>query len=347
MKENKSKKVINIIELILGGIIILGLIAALVLQMVDPKSSVSIWFAKNIWDVKSTVKSFKAHLHVITQSIIYIFLVLSISKILRTIFKAQISKSDKKKAVVQLCDGLVKYGSAIFIIILVLKACGVDTKSLIASVGVLALIIGLGAQSLIADIIAGVFIIFENEFETGETISIDGFRGKVIEIGIRSTRLLDAAGNIKIINHSNIVNVVNLSRELSLAIVDCDFPYDVPIEHIENLLEKKFPIMAEKIPGIVEGPFYKGVCEYKDSNVTIKIVAKCHEDDRFQVQRDIMREYRAILVEEGIDISYIQVVVNQAEPKPTIKLTKKDKKNAQDFVEEQKDLSIDLEEQHN
>ena len=179
------------------------------------------------------------------------------------------------------------------------------------------------------------------------TISIDGFRGKVTEIGIRTTKLLDAAGNIKIINHSNIVNVVNLSRELSLAVVDCDFPYDIPIEHIEGLFEKKFPIIAEKIPAIVEGPYYKGVTEYKDSNVTVKIVAKCHEDDRFQVQRDLMREYRAILVEEGIDISYPQIVINQPEPKKNITVSKKKKQEAYDFVEEQKDLSSDLEEQHN
>ena len=332
-----GKKILHIIELILGAIILLCLLLALVLQLVDPTLPLSVW----------SLESLQAHLPVIIQSVIYIFLVLAISKILRTIFKSQISKSDRTKTVVQLFDGLVKYGSAIIIIILVLNVFGVDTKALIASVGVLALIIGLGAQTLISDIIAGVFIIFENEFHTGETISIDGFRGKVTEIGIRSTKLLDAAGNIKIVNHSSIGDVVNLSRELSLAIVDCDFPYDVPIEHIENLFEKKFPIIAEKIPAIIEGPFYKGVCEYKDSNVTVKIVAKCLEDDRFQVQRDLMREYRSILTEEGIDISYIQVVVNQPEPKKQIKVSKKGKDNADQFVEEQKELSVDLEEQHN
>ena len=83
------------------------------------------------------------------------------------------------------------------------------------------------------------------------------------------------------------------------------------------------------------------------SNVTIKIIAKCHEDDRFQVQRDLMREYRAILTEEGIDISYIQVVVNQPASKPDIKVSKKNKLNADQFAEEQKELSSEMEEQHN
>ena len=346
MKE-KNRKIINIIEIILGALIIGMLIGTLVLQLVVPESEISIWVKDNIWNVNASIEGLKAQLPEIIQCIIYIFLILSISKILRMLFKVQINKSDRAKTVITLFDGLVKYGCAIAVIILILKACGVDTAALVASVGVLTLIVGLGAQTLIADIIAGVFIIFENEFNTGETISIDGFRGKVIEIGIRTTKLLDAAGNIKIINHSNIVNVVNLSRELSLAVVDCDFPYNIPIEYIESLFEKKFPIIAQKIGTIVEGPYYKGVTEYKDSNVTIKIVAMCHEDDRFQVQRDLMREYRAILTEEGIDISYPQIVINQPEPKKDITITKKTKKNVEEFIDEQRDLSSDLEEQQN
>ena len=67
---------------------------------------------------------------------------------------------------------------------------------------------------------------------------------------------------------------------------------------------------------------------FKDSNVTIKIVAKCLEDDRFQVQRDLMREYRSLLTNEGIDIAYPQVVINQAkDPVIPSKVSKKAKKN--------------------
>ena len=343
----KNKRVKNIIEISLGTIILAVLISTLILQLVGSNLAISEWFKNNVWNVDNTLAGLKSQLPVIIRCIIFIFIVLALCKLLRSVFKYQINRSDRAKTVVTLFDGLVKYSGAIVIIILVLKACGVDTTALIASVGVLTLIVGLGAQSLIADIIAGVFIIFENEFNTGEIISIDGFRGKVIEIGIRTTKLLDAAGNIKIVNHSNIVNVVNLSRELSLAVVDCDFPYDVPIEHIENLFEKKFPMFKEKIPGIIEGPYYKGVTMYKDSNVTVKIVAKCLEDDRFQVQRDLMREYRSILTEEGIDIAYPQVVINQPAPKKQVVVSKKKKLNADAFVEEQKELSSELEEQQN
>ena len=57
--------------------------------------------------------------------------------------------------------------------------------------------------------------------------------------------------------------------------------------------------MKKNIKGIIDGPFYKGICNYKDSNVTLKIVAQCKEEDRFQVERDLMREYRRILLENN------------------------------------------------
>ncbi|MBO5328413.1 MAG: mechanosensitive ion channel family protein, partial [Clostridia bacterium] len=278
------------------------------------------------------------------QSLIYIVLVYAVCRILRIIFKRRMEKNNRAKTVLVLIDGLIKYACAIAIIILILKACGVDTTALIASVGVLTLVVGLGAQPLIADIIAGIFIIFENEYNVGEIVSIDDFRGTVMEIGVRSTKLLDAAGNIKIVNNNDIANIVNLSREPSLAVVDCDFPYDVPLEFIENLIDKNLDRIRSRIPAITEGPYYKGVCMYKDSNVTIKIVATCAEENRFQVQRDLMREYRMLLTENGIDISYPQVVINTAST-PEIKTTKKQKASADKFNEEQKELSKGLEEQ--
>ena len=341
----KSKKIFNLIEIIVGVLFIVGFIVCITMQYVNPEAAFSLWLKENVWDISKTLESFKNQIPEIIHCIIYIVLIFAISKILRTIFRAQIKKSNRTKTIVTLLDGLVKYGSAIAIIIFVLKACGVDTEALIASVGVLTLIVGLGAQTLIADIIAGIFIIFEDEFHNGEIISIDSFRGEVLEIGIRSTKLLDAAGNIKIVNHSNITNVVNLSRELSLAVVDCDFPYDVPIEYIEGLFLKNFEGIKERITTIVEGPYYKGVTMYKDSNVTVKIVATCKEEDRFQVQRDLLREYRGILVKEGIDIAYPQVVINQPS-KSDISISKKQKDKANKFLEEQKEASQDLEEQH-
>lgn len=345
-EKQKRKLLIPIIQIILISLVALFLLFCIIAQLVMKDSAISSWLKTNVWDLDKTVLIFQDQLPTLIQSVLYVVIVYGICIIIRFIFKVQMKKNTRTKTIFTLLDGFTKYACAVIIILLILKAFGVDTTALVASVGVLTLIVGLGAQPLIADIIAGIFIIFENEYNAGEIISIDGFRGTVLEIGIRSTKVIDAAGNIKIINNSNIGDIVNLSRELSLAVVDLDFPYDVPVDFVENLLEKNFDKMKEKIPQIVDGPYYKGICNYKDSNVTLKIVAQCNEEDRFQVERDLMREYRAILLDNNIDMSYQQVVINYAKEKQ-INTNDKSKNKAQKFHDEQKEASSNLEEQEN
>ncbi|MBQ4509255.1 MAG: mechanosensitive ion channel family protein [Clostridia bacterium] len=343
-EKTKKKRIFLIVEIAVLILFLLLVAGCLISELAMPDSPLSNWMKTNIWDVSKTLISLKTHIPVLINSLIYIIIVYAVCRIIRIVFSARMKKSNRSKTVLSLLDGFVKYACAIAIIILILKACGVDTTALVASVGVLTLVVGLGAQPLIADIIAGIFIIFEDEYHVGEIVTINDFRGTVTEIGIRSTKLLDAAGNIKIINNSAIGDVINLSRELSLAVVDCDFPYTVPVEVVENILKDNFEAIAKNIPAIKEGPYYKGVCMFKDSNVTIKIVAKCFEDDRFQVERDMNREYRRLLTENGIDIAFPQVVINYPDEKE-YKISKKEKREAIEFANEQKELSQNMEEQ--
>lgn len=345
-KKTLSKKIWSIVGIVFFSAFVLLFILGIIFELVNPLNPFSIWAKENLWDVTALPAAWNMHKKTVFHCILLFILVFSISKLIRLIFKKIVEKSNRAKTVFTLLDGLIKYGAAIALIFIVLKAFGVNTSAIWESVGVLTLIVGLGAQSLIADIIAGIFIIFEEEYSVGEIVSIDDFRGTVTEIGIRATKVLDMAGNIKIINNSDIKNVVNLSRELSLAVVDCEFPYDVPVEFVEKLLKDNLENMKEKIPAIVEGPFYKGVSAYGSSNVSVRLVAQCSEEDRYQVQRDLLREYRQVFVANGIDLSYDQVVINTP-TKSNIKVSKAIVREADEFVEEQKELSVGLEEQHN
>ena len=340
MKKSKLK----LIEIIICILIILVFVGFIIAEIASPNSNFGEWVRDNVWDTSRARARLKTHLPTLIRSIIYIVIIFTVCTLVRIIFHKFMTKSNRVKTVLTLMDGLVKYACAIALIIYILQAVGVNSTAIFASVGILTLVIGLGCQSLIADVVAGMFIIFENEYAIGEIVTIGDFRGTVIEIGIRTTRLLDAAGNIKIINNSNINNVINMSRELSLAVVDCEFPYDVPVVFVETLLKDNFDAFREKIPAIIEGPFYKGVSGYGDSNVAVKIVAKCHEEDRYQVQRDLLREYRMVFTEAGIDLSFNQVVINQATP-TKYHTTKKMKNDAESFVSEQKELSKELDAQ--
>ena len=343
-KKQSSGKIWSIIGICLCSLIIFIFVLGVIFELFIPETQFAIWAKENLWDITTLPSLWSQHKKTVMHCLILIAVIYAISKILRLVFKKIMQKGNRAKTVFTLLDGIVKYGAAIAIIFLILQACGVNTTAVWESVGIITLIVGLGAQSLIADIIAGIFIIFEDEYSVGEIVSIDDFRGTVSEIGIRATKILDMAGNIKIINNSDIKNVVNLSRELSLAVVDCEFPYDVPIEFIEKLLKDNFENIKEKIPAIVEGPFYKGVSGYGSSNIAIKLIAKCAEENRYQVQRDLLREYRQLIVANGVDLSYEQIVINQP-VKNTIEATTKIKDEAKNFVEEQKIASKGIEEQ--
>ena len=343
MKKDK-KKIFRIIEISLAILVIVAFLVAIIVESAAKDSDFGIWVKENVWDIDATLASLNAHVPTLIHCLIYIVVIVAVCRLIRLIFRKQMKKNNRTKTVITLFDGIVKYTCAIVLIFLILQACGVNTAALFASVGILTLVIGLGCQSLIADVVAGMFIIFENEYNVGEIVSIGDFRGTVIEIGIRATKLLDMAGNIKIINNSDISNVINMSRELSLASVTCEFPYDVPVEFVETLLKENFPEFKKKIPAIVEGPYYKGVSYYGDSNVSVMVVAKCKEEDRYQVQRDLLREYRAVFLKNGIDLSFQQVVLNQPVASG-IEVTESQRKQAEKFMINQKKQSQGLEEQ--
>ena len=125
--------------------------------------------------------------------------------------------SKKAKTISRLIVSFLKWVIGLCAVFFTMDAWGADTTTMLASAGVLTLIIGLGSQSLVADILAGIFIVFEGEFQVGDIVIIDGWRGEVKEIGIRTTKLIDAGFNVKIVNNSEIKTIINQTQELSLA----------------------------------------------------------------------------------------------------------------------------------
>ena len=217
----------------------------------------------------------------------------------------------------RLIISFTRYALFIIAIILILSSWGVDTQTLLVSAGILGLIIGLGAQSLIADIIAGMFIVFDGEYKVGDIIVVDGWRGNVMEIGIRTTKIIDEGGNIKYINNSTINAVVNQSQDLSVIRCELAVFYDDDLERIELKIKEYLPKIKDKIPYIVEGPYYKGVNSMNDSSVNLLFLAKCDEHYFYQARRALNREIYRMANEMEIPIPYPQIVVNQPMPDGT------------------------------
>jgi small conductance mechanosensitive channel len=234
------------------------------------------------------------------------------------VLKNRFIKADTHfQTALRLIISFTRYALFIVAIILILSSWGVDTQALLVSAGILGLIIGLGAQSLIADIIAGMFIVFDGEYKVGDFIVIDGWRGSVMEIGIRTTKIIDEGGNIKYINNNNIKAVVNQSQELSVVKCELGIYYDENLENVELKIKEYMPRIKDKIPYIVDGPYYKGVQGMEDSYVSLLFLAKCEEVNFYPAKRALNREIYRMAAEMNIPIPYPQIVVNQPMPEGT------------------------------
>ena len=245
--------------------------------------------------------------------------------------------SAKGETVCRLLRSFIKYVSVIAVMYYTLALFGIDTKTLLASAGILGLVIGLGAQSLVADILAGMFIIFEGEFQVGDIVTVGDWRGTVVEIGIRTTKIQDGGQNIKIISNKDVCGVINMTRDYSYAWVDLGIEYGESLERVENVLEQEFPNIRKRLPGIIDGPFYKGVVALADNSVNIRVMVLCSEGDRIQMERDLNREMKLIFDKYEINVPFPQIVVNQ--PIEFRKATEWEKMRAQKFNEEQRELS--------
>ncbi len=271
----------------------------------------------------------------ITYCLLIVICVIEISLLCRKfIMWIAHSLNAKGETICRLVDNFVKFATTICLFYFALSTFGVDTSTLVTSAGILTLIVGLGAQSLVSDILAGLFIVFEGEFQVGDIVTIDGYRGTVVEIGVRTTKVKEGAGNIKIFSNSSVKNVLNMTKDYSFVACDMSIEYNEDLHYVEKVLQEEFPNIQKKLPAIVEGPFYRGVSELADSAVIIKIIAKCAESDRVQLDRDLRRQLKLVFDKHNINIPFPQVVVN--EPTEVVhEVSKKQDKQAESFVQKQ------------
>lgn len=231
--------------------------------------------------------------------------------ILNFIIKISTFEGKKAKTVGSLIRSLIKYIIVLITVAKVLTIWGVDVASVLAGIGVLTLIIGLGCQSLIQDVISGLFIVFDDFYDVGDIVIIDGFRGRVSDIGLKSTKILDWGGNEKAINNSTITTVTNLSRGPSLIFVTINISYREDLQRVESVIANFLPAIRERIPAITDGPYYKGVSNFNGYGVELGFLCFSEEGDRFQVTRDLNREIYLELKKENILIPFQQITVNQ------------------------------------
>lgn len=208
----------------------------------------------------------------------------------------------KGETICRLLLDLVGYASVIVFVYFSFYYLGFDPGTLLASLGLLSFALSLGAKDLVTDIVAGLSIVFEGEFQVGDIIDVGGFRGRVLEIGVRTTKLEGRGGNIKIIRNNNVSNVLNMTRKTSWYPMSVSISSEQPLQQVEQMLSEQLPIIGESIPQIISGPFYKGIISMGKGSVTLSIIAECNEEDYYRVELALNHAIRDLFEKEELTL---------------------------------------------
>lgn len=172
-----------------------------------------------------------------------------------------------------------------------------------ASIGGFA--VGFGAQSLVKDLINGFFILFEDQFGVGDYITVGQFNGIVSSIGIRTTIIKDFTGDIHSIPNGSIVEVTNHSRSDIRFMVDVDIAYKEDIDNAISVIKKACDGFKNKNEESIREPIeVVGVTTLNASGVTIRVVGKSKPLKQWEMERELRKEIKHTLDEEGIEIPY-------------------------------------------
>ena len=189
---------------------------------------------------------------------------------------------------------------------------GVNIGPLIAGAGVVGLAIGFGAQTLVKDIISGVFFLIDDAFRVGDYIETGGTKGSVEHISLRSLRLRNARGPVHTIPFGSMGTVTNMSRDYIITKLDFRVRYDTDVDKVRKIIKKINLQIAqdpEMGPDLLDKIKSQGVKEMDDSAMIMRVKYKTVPGGQFVIRREVYRLLQEAFRENGIEFAHRNVTV--------------------------------------
>lgn len=199
--------------------------------------------------------------------------------------------SQQARTLVPLLHSVCQYSAYAGGAIWMLQVMGFPTAPILAGAGIIGLAVGLGAQSLVTDVVSGLFILFENQFLVGDYVEIGGASGIVEAIAVRHTQIRDDHGRLHIIPNGQIKQVVNLSKGFILAIVDIEVPAGADLELYLRTMAEAGRTLRKARPEVLAETVIQGLVGLTLANTTVRAITKVTPGAHLQIEN----EYRKIL----------------------------------------------------
>lgn len=241
----------------------------------------------------------------------------------RNIFKVRAKSplqiTERREAtLIKLLENVLSYVIYFVVIMMILETLGIPIRALLAGAGIVGLAVGFGAQNLVRDIITGFFIIFEDQFSVGDYVRIGTFEGTVEEIGLRTTKVKSFTGELNILPNGSIIEVTNFSINNSVAIVDISIAYESDIAKAEKVIKDFLEGLEEKYEDMTKPPELLGVQMLGASEVVLRVTSETKPMRHFFIARELRKEIKTHLDENGIEIPYPRLVMYNRSEQPMV-----------------------------
>jgi len=244
-----------------------------------------------------------------------------LTKLVRNIVKQTVrhdlfpTETDRKKRL-QTLDGLVgaivKVCVWVVVVVMLINELGINTGPLIASAGIIGIVVGFGAQTLIRDFTSGLFIIAENQYRVGDTIEINNITGVVEEITIRTTVLRDINGFLHHIPNGSIEVTTNMTMDYAKLHENITVETDTDIEQLEHVINhvgEQLAAKPEMHKIIVEPPKFVRVTGFNNEGLAVKIIGKTTPGDQWKVQGEFYKQLKKAFEKHGIKVPHQPLAV--------------------------------------
>jgi small conductance mechanosensitive channel len=226
-----------------------------------------------------------------------------IARLLRRLEGVAVSpaRAQRARTLGPLLTSIARYLVGFLVAVVILQQIGIDVRTLIVSAGVAGLVIGLGAQSLIKDVVSGFFLLFENLVTVGDVVEVGSHTGVVESVGLRVTKIRKFSGELRIVPNGELTSFGQHSAGWGRAVVEVGVDYAQDAGRVLRVLESVGKAFREAHPGLVlEPPTAEGILRFGDADVMFRLHARVDAQQKFPLELELRRRVKEALDAEGV-----------------------------------------------
>jgi small conductance mechanosensitive channel len=211
----------------------------------------------------------------------------------------------RTKTIASVLDNFILWGISITAVVMVLGELGVNIGALIAVTSILGAAIGFGAQSLVKDILSGIFIVFEDQYGVGDWVDVGEANGEVEKVGLRVTELRDVHGTLWFVRNGEITRVGNYTQDWARALLDLPFSYENDIDKVNKLITEVSLELSKDPqfdPSILGEPEIWGMDYVSGEQFVIRVALTTKPSKQWAVTRELRSRLKIAFDREGISL---------------------------------------------